>query len=206
MNAPAEAPPRPEGWRRLVHAALKLAAKSRSIRALGLRELARAAELNPNTFYRHFRDMDHLALEIINDVGRDLRANLRQIRQEPGAPEDIARRTVEHVFDFAKDNPDAITVAVVEIHGASPLVRKALRELIQAIGADFADDVRELKLAPGLDDDDLAEFTVMIVRQMLYLALEYLEQPRRREQVVQRAARFIVALLTGAQVLNRPPK
>jgi len=50
------------GKRLLMEAALRLTSTSRSLSSLGLRELAREAGLNPNTFYRHFRDVDIDAL------------------------------------------------------------------------------------------------------------------------------------------------
>ena len=52
------------GKRQLMAAALRLSSTSRSLSNLGLRELAREAGLNPNTFYRHFRDVDDLGMEI----------------------------------------------------------------------------------------------------------------------------------------------
>jgi hypothetical protein len=64
-------------------------------------------------------------------------------------------------------------------------------------------DIRRLGTAPGIDDERLERFAVMIVRQMLYLSLEYLEQPRERSRLVQQGADFIVALLTGATVLSQ---
>ena len=48
------------GKRKLIEAALRLTAGGRSFASLGLRELAREAELNPNTFYRHFDTLDRL--------------------------------------------------------------------------------------------------------------------------------------------------
>lgn len=68
------------GKRKLIDAALRLAAARRSFAGLGLRELAREAGLNPNTFYRHFRDMEDLALTAVAEVGNELRPMLRAVR------------------------------------------------------------------------------------------------------------------------------
>lgn len=69
-----------DGKRRLIDAALRLAAARRSFAALGLRELAREAGLNPNTFYRHFRDMEDLAITALAEVSDELRPMLRAVR------------------------------------------------------------------------------------------------------------------------------
>ena len=48
------------GRERLIQAALRLASRTRSLTHLGIRELAREADLNPNTFYRHFGTIEDL--------------------------------------------------------------------------------------------------------------------------------------------------
>ncbi|MGA4815143.1 TetR family transcriptional regulator [Pseudomonas aeruginosa] len=53
---------------RLAGGGLAPGQQSRSLGAIGLRELAREAGLNPNTFYRHFRDIDDLGLTMIRDI------------------------------------------------------------------------------------------------------------------------------------------
>jgi AcrR family transcriptional regulator len=70
----------PAGKRKLIDAALRLTAGGRSFASLGLRELAREAALNPNTFYRHFDTLDDLAREAVESVSRRLRPMLRRER------------------------------------------------------------------------------------------------------------------------------
>ncbi|EEI86845.1 putative DNA-binding transcriptional repressor FabR, partial [Anaerococcus lactolyticus ATCC 51172] len=62
-------------------AALRLGSSSRSLGAIGARA-GREAGLNPNTFYRHFRDIDDLGLTMIRDISTQLRQPLRQLRRE----------------------------------------------------------------------------------------------------------------------------
>ncbi|MDF5940116.1 TetR family transcriptional regulator [Pseudomonas aeruginosa] len=86
------------GKRALLEAALRLGSSSRSLGAIGLRELAREAGLNPNTFYRHFRDIDDLGLTMIRDISTQLRQPLRQLAARPRlvrrpAPERRRRRS-----------------------------------------------------------------------------------------------------------------
>ena len=49
----------------IIEAALKLAGPNRSVSTLSLREVAREAGIAPNSFYRQFRDMDELAVALI---------------------------------------------------------------------------------------------------------------------------------------------
>ena len=77
---PAFEPDVAPGKRKLIDAALRLTAGGRSLMTLGLRELAREAGLNPNTFYRHFETLDDIALEALDSVSRKLRPMLRRER------------------------------------------------------------------------------------------------------------------------------
>ena len=56
----------------LLAAALKLIGPHRSLSTLSLREVAREAGIAPNSFYRQFRDMDELAVALIDVGGRPL--------------------------------------------------------------------------------------------------------------------------------------
>jgi len=199
MAAP---PARAGGKRRLVRAALRLSARKRSFTALGVRELGRAAGLNPNTFYRHFRSLDELGLAIIGEITADLRNALREIRRSAARPADSAARTVRFFFDFVRRNPDAFLIAGRELHGASPVMRRALRGVLAEMAADMAEDVRAIGLVPGVDDTALEQMTAAIVRHMFYLSLDYLEHPKERRAIVEQAIDFILMLSAGAMALH----
>ncbi|RYZ78033.1 MAG: TetR family transcriptional regulator, partial [Moraxellaceae bacterium] len=48
----------------IIDAALALVGPHRSVSTLSLREVAREAGIAPNSFYRHFRDVDELAIAL----------------------------------------------------------------------------------------------------------------------------------------------
>ncbi len=64
----------------LLDAAMRLLGPNRSVSTLGLREVARAAKIAPNSFYRHFRDIDELAVALIDQAGDALRSIVREAR------------------------------------------------------------------------------------------------------------------------------
>ncbi|KAF1071583.1 MAG: HTH-type transcriptional repressor FabR [Pseudomonas citronellolis] len=196
---PAEA----TGKRLLIEAALRLASGRRSLSSLGLRELAREAGLNPNTFYRHFNDVDDLGLAIIQDIVLQLREPLRALRREAAARvpasegahapfgldfargQIVCRETVRLFFDFVARHPDAFILGVRELHGPSPLLRQALGKVMDDFGADMAEDIARLDLLPEVEP------------------LDFLEQPEaEREAICAVAERQILLLFTGASVLH----
>ena len=65
----------------IINAALKLLGPHRSVSTLSLREVTREAGIAPNSFYRQFRDMDELAIALIDRAGRSLRQIIGKARR-----------------------------------------------------------------------------------------------------------------------------
>jgi AcrR family transcriptional regulator len=222
-----EAPPgkgvEAPGKRLLLDAALRLTSTSRSLSSLGLRELAREAGLNPNTFYRHFKDVDDLGLAVIREISTQLRQPLRDLRREAalravqasrddrpkllgidlGRGRRVCHETVQLFFDFVGANAEAFILGVRELHGASPVLRAALGEVMDAFGADMAEDIVEFKLLPGIVEPAVVlQVSNLISRNLFQLSLDYIGQPERQAALRALAEEQIVMLFTGASVLQ----
>ncbi len=61
-------------------AALELVGKGRHFASLGIREVTRQAGVVPTSFYRHFRSMDDLGLQLVDELGLVLRRMMREAR------------------------------------------------------------------------------------------------------------------------------
>lgn len=192
----------PTGRQKLIKAALCLAAKTRSLHTIGVRELGREAGLNPNTFYRHFKDLDDLSMALIDELGRELRVPLQTLRRSIISREENAVRTVELVFDFAKRQPEVFIVGVRELYGASLPVREALRKVIREVAGDLAEDMRVMQITPGLDDKMARELAEVVVVQTFHSTLDYLEHQDQREEILRRVVQFINALFVGAMAIQ----
>ncbi|HLA33685.1 MAG TPA: HTH-type transcriptional repressor FabR [Rhodocyclaceae bacterium] len=79
----------------IVAAALKLVGPHRSVSTLSLREVAREAGIAPNSFYRHFRDMDELAVALIDLAGQSLRRLIGEARRRANHDRSVVRSSVE---------------------------------------------------------------------------------------------------------------
>ncbi|HSW14059.1 MAG TPA: TetR family transcriptional regulator [Solimonas sp.] len=209
------------GRERLMYAAMQLAATTRSLASLGLREVARTAGLNPNTFYRHFSSFDDLGLAVIDQLVGVLRAGLRERRRVPAAKgltfDDtsnptvamerarlVVRESVGLVLDFVTDHREAYIVGIRELHGTSPILRKALCKVMDDIADDMAEDVLGALRLPLLPAEEVREISGLVIRQMSFFSLEYLEHPEQREQIREQAERFILWLFWGALAARLP--
>ncbi|MFM0320712.1 TetR family transcriptional regulator [Paraburkholderia nemoris] len=194
----------PPGKRKLIEAALRLTAGGRSFASLGLRELAREAGLNPNTFYRHFDTLDDLAHEAVESVSRRLRPMLRRERwlAAHDEPLSVPRRACVAFFAFALENREAFMSALAEYHGTSPALREAVRANLHEVSAEMADDVVQLELMPTLVRATVDEVCTQIVLLLFHLSAEYIDgDAERRDALVGYAERFIVRLFAGSMLL-----
>ncbi|WP_059410887.1 TetR family transcriptional regulator [Cupriavidus basilensis] len=189
------------GKRKLIDAALRLAAARRSFAGLGLRELAREAGLNPNTFYRHFRDMEDLALTAVAEVGAELRPMLRAVRWAAARdnPDEVATRACAAFFAYAEAHRDAFFVGVCGSTGPQPALRDAVRQLLADIAAEMAEDIERLGLCPGLPRAALDDLSGYVVSYLFHLSTDYLEADAAgRRRRIEQSRQLVCWLLRGA--------
>ena len=167
----------------LLEAALRLMEEGRSFTSLGLREITRAAGVVPTSFYRHFEDMDQLALALVEETGITLRRLLRDARQAGVPPINIIRHSVEIYKRFVEEHRLHIMFMAAERWGGSPLIRRAIRYEVQHFATEMAQDLRELNLLPALSMPTLQMICGLVVNTMLNAASDFLDLPRDQPQV-----------------------
>ncbi|MCG8519344.1 TetR family transcriptional regulator [Marinobacter sp. CA1] len=187
------------GKLKLIQAALKLATESRSLTSLGLRELAREAGLNPNTFYRHFRNLDELGLQVLGYIADELKTGVRELRNVADTSDQAVASTVSFVYRYFLENRAATTVAVRELYGPSPLLRRALENQLDASAREMAEDILNLRLVSSrLPQATVLEISHMTIRYLLFRAMDYIEKPEQRLAIQQESERFINRQFRGA--------
>lgn len=194
------------GKLKLVQAALRLITESRSLTSLGLRELAREAGLNPNTFYRHFRNLDEFGLQVLGYIAEEMKAGVRELRRMAQSSDQASHDTVAFVYRYFLSNPAATTVAVRELHGPSPILRRALETQLNASAREMAEDIIERKLVSGLDEATIHEISHMTIRYILFRAMDYIEKADQRERIQLETERFINRQFRGALVEKLSPE
>ena len=188
------------GRRSLIQAAIRLAARKRSFKALGLREVAREAGLNPNTFYRHFDDMEALAMTVATELGGQLSQTLKAIRASFPRSE-AARATVAATYRFATDNPEAVIALVSELNSAYPRVRAHLRLLMRGVAQDIVDGVQDYARDSGIPNEPLTKLAYSLVEQLFIMSIDYIEQTDRRDEIEGWAVTLSKIYFTGGALL-----
>ena len=86
--------------RQIIDAAFRLLSLDRSYSSLSLREVTREAGIAPNSFYRHFEDMEELGLTLVDEGGVALRQLMRKARQRIEDSSSVIRISVETFMEF----------------------------------------------------------------------------------------------------------
>lgn len=125
--------------RALIDAAFNQLSAEKSFSNLSLREVAREAGIAPTSFYRHFRDMDELGLEMVDEVGLMLRQLMRQARKRLENGGSVIVISVNTFFEFITHNTNAFRLLLRESSGTSHAFRTATAREIKH----FIDELAE---------------------------------------------------------------
>ncbi len=187
-------------------AALRLSAQRRSISDLGIRELAREAGLHHTAIYRHFQSIETVAVALVERLSTQLRADLRKTRREAAqGGQDLVRASTERYFEYVKAHPQGVIFCAREMHGALPVLREALHQMLDDFASDTAFDLATLSTHLQLPDEEtLLVLTRLIAEQTLFAALDYLEQVERRPEIVERSTLSSKWLIAGAVASQKP--
>jgi TetR/AcrR family transcriptional regulator, fatty acid biosynthesis regulator len=181
---------------------LQLMGEGRSFTSLGIREIAREAEMVPNAFYRHFRNTDELGLALVEEVGITLRRLLREARQAEAAQDDMVRRSVQVYHQYVLQNRLLFLFISSERSGGSRILRMAIRNEVSHFTNEMAQDFRRLGVYKDLSTPSLQMVCGLVVTTMLAAAPEILDlppyQPLLEHEMTENFVHQLQVVLLGA--------
>lgn len=125
--------------RALLDAALRNLGPERGFASLSLREVAREAGIAPTSFYRHFHDLDQLALALVDEAGAALHEALGRARERARVDGDVVRGSVEAFMEYQAQHAALFRLLLRERAGGSEAFRTAIRDAFRH----FADELAE---------------------------------------------------------------
>ncbi|MFC3121266.1 HTH-type transcriptional repressor FabR [Agaribacter flavus] len=124
---------------RIVDAAFSLLDENRSLTAISLREVARAAGIAPTSFYRHFSDINELGLTLVDESGLTLRQLMRQARQRLESGGSVINISVDTFMEYIVENKNIFRLLLREHTGTSSAFRAAVMREIQHFTQELTD-------------------------------------------------------------------
>jgi AcrR family transcriptional regulator len=182
----------------LLRATLGLAA-AHGFSSLGLREVARAAEIAPTSFYRHFADMEALGIVLIEDlVGQFVTGWVEAPKATQPAAKGAALRIATRALESVAADPDLVRFMLAERVGAVASFRAALKKKLVIVSDGLRNAIaQDLGANSTSVPSSLVEAAEALVLEACAEALE--EGPERVPALSDRIAQQLRMLTTGAK-------
>ena len=186
----------------IIEAALKLAGPHRSVSTLSLREVAREAGIAPNSFYRQFRDMDELAVALIERAGQSLREIIGEARQRARTDRSVVRSSVDAFMAQLRSDDKLLHILLREGSVGSNAFKQAVERQLSYFEEELRLDLIRLAEAnqTGLFEPALtAKAITRLVFTMGATAMD--APPSKLDQLTEQLALMVRMIVTGTQTL-----
>ncbi|OTG65858.1 HTH-type transcriptional repressor FabR [Acinetobacter silvestris] len=187
----------------LFQAALNLIGPQKSIAALSLREVAREAGIAPNSFYRHFKDIDELAIELIDRSGIVLRQILHEARVKASKQNSIIRTSVEVFIEQLDADEGNLSLLLREGYTGSNSYKTAVEKQLNYFQQELKDDLIRLE---HINQSKLAhpDLVAKAITQLVFnMGAKVIDLPiDERKEVAEQTMIMIRMLLEGARHLS----
>lgn len=187
----------------LFQAALKLIGPQKSISSLSLREVAREAGIAPNSFYRHFKDIDELAIELIDRAGIVLRQILHEARLQASRQNSIIRSSVEVFIAQLDADEGNLSLLLREGYTGSKSYKQAVERQLNYFQQELQDDLIRLE---RLNNKKLfhPDIAAKAITQLVFnMGANVIDMPAEdRKEIAEQTMIMIRMILEGARHLE----
>ncbi|MCU7553183.1 HTH-type transcriptional repressor FabR [Alteromonas sp. ASW11-19] len=184
----------------IINAAFTLLDENRSLSAISLREVSRAAGIAPTSFYRHFKDMDELGLTLVDEAGLALRQLMRQARRRIASGGSVIGTSVDTFMEFIAANKNVFRLLLREHTGTSAAYRMAVFREIQHFVEELTDYIVEQQAVEYKLANVQADAMVRLVFSAGAEALE--ADPKLRQSVAERVKTQLRFVQLGARQMR----
>ncbi|WP_114238786.1 TetR family transcriptional regulator [Dyella sp. C9] len=187
----------------LLMAALRLLGPHRSVSSLGLREVAREADIAPNSFYRHFRDIDDLAVALIELSGEALRKVVDQARMNTVSGTAVVRGSVEAFVSQLRSPDGLLQVLLREGSAGSDAFKRAVDRQLDFFEEELRVELVRLTEAADQPLHDPALAAKAITRLIFAMGAHALDQPPEDDaQLIHQMTQMVTMILLGSRHLR----
>lgn len=188
----------------LIAAALKLVGPNRSVSTLSLREVAREAGIAPNSFYRHFRDVDELAIALIDQAGRSLRAIIGEARFRAASGRSVVRSSVETFMEQLGADDKLLHIVLREGTVGSDAFKQAVERELRSFEEELCVDLirlAELNKIPIYEPQLVAKAITRLVFAMGTTAMDL--PAERHPQLIEQMVTMLRMIMVGTQTMAK---
>jgi AcrR family transcriptional regulator len=188
----------------IIVAALRLVGPHRSVSTLSLREVAREAGIAPNSFYRQFRDMDELAVALIDLAGQSLREIIGEARQRARQDGSVVRGSVEAFMEQLRADDRLLHILLREGSVGSDAFKQAVDRQLNFFEEELRLDLIRLARASrtGLFEPGLT--AKAITRLVFTMGATAMDLPKdKHAELTEQVVLMVRMIITGTQTLAK---
>ncbi|WP_460764699.1 HTH-type transcriptional repressor FabR [Lysobacter fragariae] len=190
----------------LLAAALRLLGPHRSVSSLSLREVAREAGIAPNSFYRQFRDIDELAVALIDLAGQSLRKIVGAARRRASIDNSIVRGSVEAFIEQVRADDRLLHVLLREGTVGSDAFKRSVDRELMFFEEELRLDLIRFAAADGITLHEPALAAKAITRLAFAMGATALDLPPERDaELVDQLTQMVRMIIVGARALGTRP-
>lgn len=187
----------------LFQATLNLIGPEKSISSLSLREIAREAGIAPNSFYRHFKDIDELAVALINRAGLVLRQIIREARLHANQQKGVVRSSIDIFLQQLDADEGNLGLLLREGYTGSPSYKRAVEQQLTDFQHELQDDLVRLGRLTHQHVEH-ADIVAKAITQLVFnMGAKVLDLSREERQVTaEETILMIRMIIAGAKQLQ----
>ncbi|HZX75993.1 HTH-type transcriptional repressor FabR [Lysobacter sp.] len=190
----------------LLAAALKLIGPHRSVSTLSLREVAREAGIAPNSFYRQFRDMDELAVALIDLAGHSLQKIIEAARQRAATDRSAVRGAVEAFMEQLRADDKLLHVLLREGTVGSDAFKQAVERQLRFFEEELRVSLIQINAAQGIVLREPALVAKAITRLVFAMGATAMDLPRERDpELIRELTLMSRMIIAGSRTLVAEP-
>ena len=188
----------------LIIAALKLVGPHRSVSTLSLREVAREAGIAPNSFYRQFRDIDELAIALIDRAGSSLRRLMSEARQRATSEQSVVRGSVQAFMEQLGADDNLLHILLREGTVGSDAFKHAVERELNFFEDELRDDLIRLAAASRTGLFEPALTAKAITRLVFAVGATAMDLPREKHaELTEQLALMVRMIVAGTQAMAK---
>lgn len=186
----------------LLAAALRLLGPHRSVSSLSLREVTREAGIAPNSFYRQFRDMDELAVALIDLAGRSLRRIVGAARHRLATDRSIVRGSVTAFMQQLRHDDKLLHVLLREGTVGSDAFKQAVDRELTFFEEELRIDLVRIAEADNATLHEPALVARAITRLVFAIGASAMDLPPERDaELIRQLTEMVRMIIAGSRAV-----
>ena len=187
----------------VITAAFALVGPDRSVSSLSLREIARSADIAPNSFYRHFKNMDELTIAMIELAGKSLSKLLGEARHRITKDKSAVVTSIEAFMDMLNSEERLLHLLLREGSIGSVAYRQAVEQFLTNFEDELCLDLIRLTKASGQQIQYPHLVSKAITRLVFSQGGYILDRPKKEQPVIKDDLIKMIRMIIAGGVRNQ---